>query len=94
MNSKLVITFIFLISFLVSSAQKNPSTNDIKANPETERSWVVDISRINQESVDLSVKNPNTPEEAPLRSPLEILADLKLLDAETNEILESIKELL
>ena len=42
----------------------------------------------------LSPKNPNTPEEAPLRSPQEILAEMAELDRETNAILESLKELI
>ena len=43
---------------------------------------------------DLSVKNPNKPEEAALRSPEEILAEMQLLDEETNDILSTIKELI
>ena len=43
---------------------------------------------------DLSVKNPNTPEEAALRSPQEILSEMELLDTETNDILQTIKELI
>lgn len=43
---------------------------------------------------DLSVKNPNKPEEAALRSPVEILAEMQLLDEETNDILSTIKELI
>ena len=44
--------------------------------------------------VDLSVKNPNLPEEAPLRSPEEILAEMVVLDGETAGLLESVKGLL
>jgi type I restriction enzyme M protein len=65
-----------------------------KDNPETEQSWNFKVSEINTDTYDLSVKNPNTPEEAPLRSPEEILAEMESLDAETNSILESIKELI
>ena len=43
---------------------------------------------------DLSVKNPNAPEEAPLRAPEEILEEMVALDAETKDILQSIKSLL
>jgi type I restriction enzyme M protein len=42
----------------------------------------------------LSPKNPNTPEEAPLRSPEEILVEMKELDKETNSILKSLKALI
>ncbi len=43
---------------------------------------------------DLSVKNPNTPEEAPLRSPQEILDEMTALDEETKELLDGIRELI
>jgi type I restriction enzyme M protein len=43
---------------------------------------------------DLSVKNPNTPEEAPLRSPQEILDEMTALDEDTKELLDGIRELL
>lgn len=65
-----------------------------KTNPESEKSWSVSLADINQDTFDLSVKNPNTPEEARLRSPEEILEDMKRLDADTNEILQSIKSLI
>lgn len=73
-----------------------------KTKPETEKSWSIDVGTLSpsvgsgqaQAEVDLSVKNPNTPEEAPLRSPEEILAEMEVLDKETNTILKSIKELI
>ncbi|MCB0549348.1 MAG: N-6 DNA methylase [Phaeodactylibacter sp.] len=65
-----------------------------KTMPETEKSWTLRIGDVNAETYDLSVRNPNIPEETPLRSPQEILAEIKNLDMETNAILESIKELI
>lgn len=62
--------------------------------PETEQSWNIKVATIDETTFDLSVKNPNTPEEAPLRSPENILAEMERLDMETNTILESIKELI
>ncbi|MCF8362563.1 MAG: type I restriction-modification system subunit M [Prolixibacteraceae bacterium] len=62
--------------------------------PETEKSWVLKAADIDEATCDLSVKNPNMPEEAPLRSPQEILAEMETLDAETNSIMNSIKELI
>jgi type I restriction enzyme M protein len=62
--------------------------------PETEKSWSLDVAEVDQETFDLSVKNPNAPEEAPLRSPEEILEEMIALDAETQDILQSIKTLL
>ncbi len=65
-----------------------------KKKPETEQSWNLKVGEINQDTFDLSVKNPNTPEEAPLRSPEEILAEMENLDIETSSILQSIKALI
>lgn len=57
----------------------------------SENSWSINIKDIDQATFDLSVKNPNTPKEAPLRSPQEILAEMEALDVETKNILASIK---
>jgi type I restriction enzyme M protein len=65
-----------------------------KTKPETEKSWNINFSNLDQDSYDLSVKNPNLPEEVALRAPEEILAEMEVLDAETNDILQSIKELI
>jgi type I restriction enzyme M protein len=43
---------------------------------------------------DLSAKNPNKKEEAALRSPQEILEEMKALDKESADILISILELI
>ncbi|AUS05116.1 N-6 DNA methylase [Pseudotamlana carrageenivorans] len=65
-----------------------------QTKPETEQSWNLRMADVDGTTFDLSVKNPNTPEEAPLRSPEVILAEMERLDAETNCILNSIKELI
>ncbi|HAI17358.1 MAG: type I restriction endonuclease subunit M [Xanthomarina sp.] len=65
-----------------------------KTKPETEKSWNLKVADIDETTCDLSVKNPNTPEEAPLRTPEVILAEMERLDSETNTILKSIKELI
>jgi type I restriction enzyme M protein len=65
-----------------------------KTRDESEQSWTFNLADINEETLDLSPKNPNTPEEEPLRSPQEILEEMERLDEETNMILESIKELI
>jgi len=65
-----------------------------KKKPETENSWTFKLGDIDGETFDISPKNPNTPEEAPLRSPEEILEEMKELDKETNSILMSLKELI
>lgn len=60
----------------------------------SEKSWSVDVQDIDKTSYDLSVKNPNAPEEAPLRSPAEILDEIAALDKESAELLEGIRGLL
>jgi type I restriction enzyme M protein len=65
-----------------------------KTKPETEQSWIYNVNDLDEDTFDLSPKNPNTPEEAPLRKPDVILAEMESLDAETNFILQSIKELI
>ena len=65
-----------------------------KTKSETEKSWSIDVKDIDTSTYDLSVKNPNAPEEAPLRAPEEILEEMVALDAETKDILQSIKHLL
>jgi type I restriction enzyme M protein len=60
---------------------------------ESEKSWLVDIADINRETFDLSVKNPNKAEEAPLREPQEIIDEITMLDEESAEILARIMQL-
>jgi type I restriction enzyme M protein len=61
---------------------------------DTEKSWVISANDIDASTYDLSVKNPNTPEEAPLREPREIIAEISTLDTESANILEKIKGML
>ena len=65
-----------------------------KTFAESENSWTVNIMDIDQTTFDLSAKNPNTPEEAPLRDPKEILKEMKALDKESATILNSILEMI
>jgi Type I restriction-modification system methyltransferase subunit len=65
-----------------------------KTKAESENSWTVNIKDIDQTTFDLSAKNPNTPEETPLRKPKEILKEMKALDKESATILDSILELI
>ena len=60
----------------------------------SEKSWSVDAKNIDPASFDLSVKNPNKAEEAALRDPQHIIAEILRLDAESAEILDSIRGLL
>jgi len=61
---------------------------------ESEKSWSVDAETINQSGFDLSVKNPNKEEEAPLREPQDILAEIAELDAESLKVLGRIRGML
>ncbi|SFP54908.1 type I restriction enzyme M protein [Nitrosomonas cryotolerans] len=61
---------------------------------ESEKSWSVDVTDIDQENFDLSVKNPNTPEATPLREPEDIIAEIVALDAESADILGNIRGML
>ena len=65
-----------------------------KTKPETEKSWNVDTGALSGAEADLSVKNPNKPEKAPLREPVLILEEMQTLDEETNEILGTLNELI
>ncbi len=65
-----------------------------KTKANSENSWTVSIADIDQITFDLSVKNPNTPEEPPLRAPKEILKEIAELDKESAEILDTISEML
>lgn len=58
------------------------------------KSWTVDVADLDRTTWDLSVKNPNAPEEAPLRSPEEIIDAMLARDAETAQILEDIRGML
>jgi type I restriction enzyme M protein len=58
------------------------------------KSWTVDAEMIDSATFDLSVKNPNGDEEVIHRSPQEIIEEIIALDAESAEVLGSIKALI
>lgn len=59
----------------------------------SEKSWLLDVADLDV-NLDLSVKNPNTKEEAPLREPSEIITSIVALDKESEKILNNIRGLL
>ena len=65
-----------------------------KSMADSPKSWSVDVSEIGQSTFDLSVKNPNGGEAVVHRSPQEILDEIAALDAESAEVLASIREML
>jgi type I restriction enzyme M protein len=66
-----------------------------QANSEdSENSWVVDVKSIDNTTYDLSVKNPNTSDQAELRDPKDIFAEIVALDTESAAILQNIEAML
>jgi len=65
-----------------------------KRRPNGPKSWIVDRASLDEETFDLSVKNPNAPAAAALRSPEAIIDEMLARDAETAAILENIRGLL
>jgi len=64
-----------------------------KTASESEKSWSLSVADLDTETLDLSVKNPNVEEEAPLREPAEIIEEIMALDKESAGILAKIREL-
>jgi type I restriction enzyme M protein len=65
-----------------------------KTKKESDNSWSINVKDIDQSTFDLSAKNPNKKEETALRQPKEILEELKTLDEESADILNSILDLI
>ncbi len=64
-----------------------------KTFAESPQSWSVDAAGIDTTTFDLSVKNPHGGDEVSLRSPRAILDEIAALDAQSAQVLESIREL-
>jgi len=65
-----------------------------KTKADSPKSWSVDAKTIDQNTYDLSVKNPNGGEEIAHRSPQDIMEEIAALDEESAEVLGNIKALL
>ena len=61
---------------------------------DSEQSWSLGVSEIDQSTWDLSVKNPNKNDEVILREPSVIIEEIMALDKESEAILGSIRKLL
>jgi type I restriction enzyme M protein len=59
----------------------------------SDKSWSIDVAELDQTTWDLSVKNPNAKEEAELRDPKDIIAEIIALDKQSEAILAKIQEL-
>ena len=64
-----------------------------KTSADSDKSWSVDVKDVDENTFDLSVKNPNGEEEVELREPNEILQEIADLDQESSKILSGIQEL-
>ncbi len=60
----------------------------------SDKSWTIKIGDLDQTTLDLSVRNPNAPDEEPLREPVEIIEAMLARDEETAKILEDIRAML
>ncbi len=65
-----------------------------KSHADSDQSWTVQVADLDADTCDLSAKNPNTPEAAPLRAPAEIIEDMLARDTETATILAEIRGML
>ena len=65
-----------------------------KTSKDSDLSWTVDVSTVDQETWDLSAKNPHGNDEVVHRSPSEIITEIEELDYENQEILQRIKALI
>ena len=85
-----------------SLGKTNPlNDNDLKdfvaqqaSFADSDQSWTVSIDDIDANIFDLSVKNPNKADEAPLRDPEVIINEIETLDKESEAILEGIRGML
>ena len=60
----------------------------------SDNSWSIDIEKINTQTLDLSVQNPNIVEEIDERTPEQIISEIQKLDQQNLDILKKIKNLL
>jgi type I restriction enzyme M protein len=65
-----------------------------KTQADSDNSWSLEIKDVNEETFDLSVKNPNKKDDTVLREPQEILEEIEALDKESAEVLKRVRELL
>lgn len=66
----------------------------LKIFKETENSWFLNIADLDQETLDLSVKNPNKNTEIVYRNPAEIVAEMENLNTQSQGILSVLKEMM
>lgn len=65
-----------------------------KKKPDGPKSWTIDVKSLDPATYDLSVKNPSGGDQVTHRTPLEILDEIAALDAESAEVLQTIRGVL
>ncbi|MCK5267226.1 MAG: N-6 DNA methylase, partial [Spirochaetes bacterium] len=65
-----------------------------KTKADSENSWTVNIANINQDTFDLSVKNPHKKNDTVLREPKKILDEMVKLDKEIVDTLSAIRKII
>jgi len=65
-----------------------------KTQKPSDNSWSIDLKKINNDTFDLGVKNPNIIEETDERTPEQIISEIEKLDNKSSEIIKKIKGLI
>jgi type I restriction enzyme M protein len=65
-----------------------------KTSRDSDNSWSTDVSEVNQDTWDLSLKNPNSKSEFMYRSPDEIITEIEALDVANQSVLQQIRALI
>jgi len=65
-----------------------------KTKADSDNSWSVKVATVDKTTYDLSVKNPHKQEETALREPQDILVEMRRLDAESEQIITAIEEMI
>ena len=65
-----------------------------KTQKHSDNSWSIDIEKINKETINLDVSNPNIVEKIDERTPEQIISEIEKLEKQSGNILEKIKNLL
>ncbi len=73
---------------------KSPVPEALEGTGDSINSWFLDVANIDKTTFDLSAKNPNKKEVVRLRSPNEILKEMKSLDKESAEIMDKLQAMI
>ena len=65
-----------------------------KSRKTSDNSWIIDLEKINNETLDLSVNNPNLVNKVDDRTPNQIISEIEELDKQSTNALKEIKKIL